>query len=279
MAKKKKSKNEQSEGFQYSVELIGLLLVLIGLIGFGFGVVGAFIKKFAMFLVGEWWPILLAFVIFSGFVMIFKRKQPKFFSAKYIGFYLIVIVILVASHYTFIKTNNTFQSVIEATKVNYMDRIATISGTGPILSSGQASISIGGGFIGAVFAGLFVQLFSLVGTFIVIAVMGLVGIILFFNVNLSELINNIKEFVGHHKITEDDDDDDETDDNDEDDESENFNEKPQDNKVVITSVEELKNHSNTPVSNNETLIPQTVNQNASSLPYKLPSLNLLDNPK
>src|SRR5574344_569589 len=275
MAKKKKSKNEQTEGFQYSVELIGLLLVLIGLIGCGFGVVGAFIKKFAMFLVGEWWPILLAFVIFSGFVMIFKRKHPKFFSAKYIGFYLILLVILILSHYTFIKTNNTFQSVINATKDNYMERIATISGTGPVLSSGQASISIGGGFIGAIFAGLFVQLFSLIGTIIVVSVVGLVGVILFFNVNISELINNIKEFIGHHKLE----DDDETDDSDEDDESENFNEKPQDNKVVITSVEELKSHPTNQPVNNVTELSQTINQNSSNLPYKLPSLNLLDNPK
>src|SRR5574344_637392 len=279
MTKKKKSKVEEKENTSYSIELIGLLLILIGILGFGFGVVGAFIKKFAIFLVVEWWPIILAFVIFIGIEMILERKKPKFFSSKYIGFYIIFIVILILSHYTFIQEHNTLKAVIEATKENYMARIATISGTGPILSSGQGSISVGGGFIGAIFAGLFVQLFSLIGTFIVVSVMGLVGAILLFNVNLSELINNIKEFVGHHKITEDDYDDDETDDNDEDDESENFNEKPQDNKVVITSVEELKNHSNTPVSNNETLIPQTVNQNASSLPYKLPSLNLLDNPK
>src|SRR5574344_133949 len=167
MAKKKKSKNEQSEGFQYSVELIGLLLVLIGLIGFGFGIVGAFIKKFAMFLVGEWWPIILVLLIFLGLLMIINRKLPKFFSTKLVGFYLLFLVLLVLSHYTFIKNNTTIVNVLNATKDNYMGRIATINGTGPILSSGQSSISIGGGFIGALVAGVLVQLFSLVGTMIV----------------------------------------------------------------------------------------------------------------
>ena len=65
MAKKKKSKASENESFQYSVELTGLILILIGLIGFGFGPVGSYIKKFAMFLVGGWaWIFLLIFLLF-----------------------------------------------------------------------------------------------------------------------------------------------------------------------------------------------------------------------
>ena len=64
MAKKKKTSSQESGNFEYSVELTGLILILIGLIGFGFGPVGSFIKKFAMFLVGEWWPIILLVVLY-----------------------------------------------------------------------------------------------------------------------------------------------------------------------------------------------------------------------
>ena len=275
MTKKKKSKTEEKENKQYSIELVGLLLVLIGILGFGFGVVGAFIKKFAMFLVGEWWPIILAFIIFVGFYMIIGRKKPKFFSSKYIGFYILLIVILVLSHYTFIQEHNALKAVIEATKENYMARIATVSGTGPILSSGQGSISIGGGFIGAFFAGLFVQLFSLIGTIIVISVMAIVGAILLFNINLSELIDNIKEFIANHKLVSDDEDDD-TDD--ESNEEEDLSVPVSDNKVIITSVDELKNH---PVNNIPTET-QPVSEpviTQSDHPYKLPAITLLDNPK
>ena len=63
MAKKKKSKSEAANNKKYSFELIGLILILIGVLGFGFGLVGAFIKKFAMFLLGEWWPIVLIYII------------------------------------------------------------------------------------------------------------------------------------------------------------------------------------------------------------------------
>ena len=51
MAKKKKSKEESKENFQYSVELTGLILILLGIIGFGFGPVGSYVKKFAMFFI------------------------------------------------------------------------------------------------------------------------------------------------------------------------------------------------------------------------------------
>ena len=273
MAKKKKSKSEKQESKQYSIELIGLILVVIGLIGFGFGMVGAFIKKFAMFLAGEWWPLILIFIIYVGFRMIFSRKNINFFKGRYIGFYLLLIVILVLSHYTFIKNNNTFTAVFEATKDNYFSRIATISGTGPILSSGQSSISIGGGFIGAVVAGAFVQLFSFIGTLIVTACAGIVGVTLLFNVNIPLFFSKIKEVIADLRNDDDEDDDEE-------DEEEDFNVKindsnVEDNKVVITSVQELKNNKVT----EEEKIEEVPMPNVPSKPYNLPSIELLDKPK
>ena len=77
MAKKKKSSTSEKGNFEYSVELTGLILILIGLIGFGFGPVGSIIKKFAMFLVGGWaWIFLLIAILFLGGYMLFKRKLP-----------------------------------------------------------------------------------------------------------------------------------------------------------------------------------------------------------
>ena len=94
MAKKKKTKEAEKESFQYSVELTGLLLILIGIIGVGFGPVGTLIKKFAMFLLGNWWVLVLLFVLYLGTYMLFKRKMPKFFSSRLIGIYILIIVLL-----------------------------------------------------------------------------------------------------------------------------------------------------------------------------------------
>ena len=63
MAKKKKRKNSDEKKMGYSVELTGLIIVLIGIIGFGFGLVGALFKKFSIFLVGEFWYLLLILLI------------------------------------------------------------------------------------------------------------------------------------------------------------------------------------------------------------------------
>ena len=91
MAKKKKSK-ESSVTSSYSVELIGLILILIGIIGFGFGFVGALLKKFAMFLAGNWWMLVLIFLIVLGIYMLYKRKMPKFSNQKLIGIYIFIII-------------------------------------------------------------------------------------------------------------------------------------------------------------------------------------------
>ena len=282
MAKKKKKRQDEDKNTGYSVELTGLVLVLIGLIGFGFGIVGAFIKKFAMFLVGEWWPIILGLLIFLGLMMLINRKLPKFFSSKLVGFYIIFAVILVLSHYAFIKTNTTLTTVLTATKDNYMERIATINGTGPILASGQSSISIGGGFIGALLSGTLVQLFSLVGTLIVIAISAIFGLVLQFNINLGEILTNIKDF-----FTSKEDDGDEEDDS-EDEEKEEDND---DNKVVISSVAELKNLNNNkenvevkeiPITTGEIPAPTRVEEKFVVVPnvdYKLPKIDILDLPK
>ena len=268
MAKKKRSKSESTTSNKYSFELIGLLLIVIGILGFGFGIVGSYIKMFAIFLVGEWWPIILGFTIIVGIRMIVSRKNVKYFAPKYIGFYLLFIVVLVLSHYAYINANNTLGAVINATKENYMQRISTISGAGPILSSGEASISVGGGFIGAFFSGLFVQLFSLIGTIIVSVVIGIVGIIMMLDLNLKELGGKIKDI--HEKLHSDDDDDEEEDDDEEDEDD------LKDNKVVITSVEDLK----------QKQLPQTNEIKAESVaqvnenhPYKLPPITLLDENK
>ena len=42
-----------------------------------------------------------------GVYMLFQRKLPKFFSSKLIGLYLVIIVILTASHFGFFPDRNS----------------------------------------------------------------------------------------------------------------------------------------------------------------------------
>ena len=262
MAKKKTSKDADSKSFQYSVELTGLVLVLIGLIGFGFGPVGAIIKKFAMFLTGEWWPLILMLVLWLGLYMIIKRKLPKFLTSRLIGFYIIFIVILVASHFRYIEDCKDAKDIFQTTLNNYMERIANMPIGGPITASGPSNINIGGGVIGAVFAVLFSTLFGITGTIIVLTILGIFGFIILFDITLSDVWVKMKAifsvFKREKKSSEESEEDDEED----------------DKKLVITDVRELD-------PSYQADVPKEVSAAASddNHTYILPSLEILDNPK
>lgn len=274
MAKKKKSKEEAGSSFQYSVELTGLFLILVGLIGFGFGPVGGIIKQFAMFLLGEWWFCVLFLVLYLGVYMLIKRKLPNFFTSKLLGVYIFIIIVLVLSHLTFVKTVENPTNIFQVTINNYMDRMASINKANILTSTGQTSIVIGGGILGAAFSFLISVLFGLTGTYIVLSILFIFGLVLTFNLNLGNVLGKIfhkrerkpKEHGAHEEehdlvpITGADDDD----------------------KIIITSVEELKqNHTPVMESREEVKMLDAPDSpaNVVNSAYKLPPLSLLDEPK
>ena len=190
MAKKKKKK-DSNDNFGYSVELIGLILILIGIIGLGFGFIGSFIKKFAMFLAGTWWLIILIFLIILGIYMLYKRKMPKFFTQKLVGIYILFIIILVISHFQFLNVLNSPKDILGATYNNFMERISSINATNALETSGTTTISIGGGFIGAIFITLLYSLFGKTGTVVLLVILGIFASVLTFNINLSVIFSKI----------------------------------------------------------------------------------------
>ena len=284
MAKRKKSKESKSSP-TYSVELTGLILILIGIIGMGFGIIGNFIKQFMMFLAGEFWFVILFGVLILGISMLFKRKLPKFFSSRLIGVYILFAIILVLGHFELLKKTNGFSDLMDVTYNNYMTRIGTMEESSSILSSGSSSIVIGGGLIGSLLAGGLKAAFSLTGTKIVLVVLGIFSFILIFNITLSDILN---KFVSLFKRDNDDD------------EKENVKNKKEyiiegdelvgiknvkdkdepteKEKIVITSIDDLKNI-NTPEKNiKESFDVNPIeNDEGSSNPsvYRLPKFDLL----
>lgn len=202
MAKKKKSK-ENNNNIGYSVELIGLILILIGIIGFGFGFIGSLIKKFAMFLAGTWWMLVLIFLIVLGVYMLYKRKMPKFTTQKLIGIYIFIIVLLVASHFEFLNQETSPQKILSATYNNFMERISTIGANNALETNGTTSIVIGGGFIGALFISLLYGLFGKTGSIVILVVLCIFAAVLTFNINLSEIFKKIIGIFKRQKKVED----------------------------------------------------------------------------
>lgn len=171
MAKKKKRKEEGQESAGYLIELKGIGLVLIAIIGLcPFGIVAEFIKGFSCFLFGTLWAGFLIYIGYIGFYTIKNRKYPKILSGKTIGAFVIIVGILTLLHTSYIKTEkinpNNFKfmedsiSVIKSTIDNVMTYIKT----------GRNCPKTGGGIIGAIFLSIFSALLTLRGAeFICIA--------------------------------------------------------------------------------------------------------------
>lgn len=263
MAKKKKKKDDTSKSFQYSVELNGLLLILIGLIGFGtFGPVGRLIKNFAIFLMGSWYVVSLLTVLFLGIYMIIKRKMPKLLTTRLVGLYFLIIAILMFSHLEYAVANELKGKVILTTTVdNFMG------------ATNSLNSNVGGGIIGALFIVLFTSLLDITGTKIIIAILSLFGLILVFDITIAdifkkiaEIFTNMKEKSKEHRENKNKPENKTIYDEEQYIEEDN-KEYISDDKVVITSAEELKNTS---------LEENSVSLNTN---YSLPSLDLLENPK
>ena len=241
MAKKKKTKDSNNSN-SYSVELTGLILILIGVIGFGFGFIGSILKKFAMFLAGSWWIIILITLIILGVYMLYKRKMPKFSDQKLIGLYIFFIILLVASHFEFLSITGNPKEILMETYNNYMERISTITATNALNTSGVATIVIGGGFIGALFTAALYGLFGKTGTIVILVLLGIFASVLTFNVNLSNIFKKLFSLIKIKRKSKNEQENiDAIPISNSDDIKEILTNKPEEKeKIIITSMEELK---------------------------------------
>lgn len=261
MAKKKKSKNSNTKKTKFSAELTGLILLLISIIGIGvFGPVGALIKEFAIFLAGTSWAIVIILTFIVGLYMILKRECPKFFTSRLVGFYLLFVSWLCLSHMNYLEEGLKFTETMQATIDNFMTTIND--------SSFLNLSNMGGGIIGAITSFGITSLFDVKGSYIVLAVICLFGIILLLDISFGELIDKIKNLFSKIKLLK------ETEEDEEDEDEEDSNDNSELDKVVVTSVEDLKNY-HKDVQEEIPAVLGSKNDKVKSN-YHLPSLNILN---
>ena len=182
---KKKTKKDKNNKFEYSNEIVGVIIILIGIIGIlGTGIVGNIVRSFSIFLVGTIYMLLLICLIVVGILLILRKDPPNLLTSKLIGVYIVIISVLVILHMKYIEVNGT-----EGTK------IITETFNNLMLSfrSNNALSNSGGGIIGAVFGYIFVTCFGS-GATIVTFTMLILGLILICNVSILALFNKIKPF-------------------------------------------------------------------------------------
>jgi len=268
MAKKKKSKTNNTGKKKFSAELTGLILILISIIGIGvFGPVGKLIKEFAIFLAGTSWAIIIVLTFIIGAYMVIKRENPKFFTTKLIGFYLLFISWLSLSHMNYVEVGLKFSEVMQITIDNFMSTINDATFTN--LSN------MGGGIIGAASSFVLASLFDIKGSYIVLGVICLFGVILLLDISFGDMLDKIAGIFKKFKLPKFTTDKDEEDDEEDTDDEIETNRKEELDKVVVTSVEDLKNY-HKEEKTSETPAPAIASTDGAKSNYRLPSLNLLN---
>jgi len=278
MAKKKKRKEVKKDS-SYLIELKGMLLILIAIIGIcKFGIVGGFIQHFAAFFVGVAYNILLAVLFIIGIYMIIKRDYPIFFSSKLVGLYTIIISLLIFCHLDYIKQLDVKDMQI------FSETLDNLMG----FANGVSQIQ-GGGMIGALFAWINVMLFTIDGTRVVCIALIIFGIVMFTGMSIYDMLkaskNKVSKAIKRSERAHNKDDNFKIDIPNEDalneETEENTTSPVVEHKVVISSFDELKNNveQETKVIEKDEIEIVMPDDFEEVKEYVYPSIDLLNKPK
>ena len=275
MAKKKK-KRQTKKGFQYKLEVYGLLLLLASILGIGkYGPVGRMIASFALFLVGSIYMVLLVVFFIVGAYLLVKREWPDFFSTKLIGIYIFVIGFLIVMHQDFVFQNDGNVTMIFKTTIDQL--VASFNG---IMNTGilEDWYAVGGGIIGGIFAILFDKLFSYTGMQIVSWVFMITGFCLFTGFSILGFVEDkVKKEQEKYRVRK-----------------ENKKNKKERESVVISDGEEEEEYNKhikissideltkVPVKDSnvsQEKVDTTISSPVKKSTYQLPPLSLLNQPK
>ena len=287
---KRKRKKETKKKIAFSIEVYGIILVLIGVLGIcGYGIGGKLICSFFAFLFGSLYLIPLVLLVFLGIYVMFAKEYPDFLSSKSVGLLLLIIGLLILVHVNYVSDGSTWDTIIKNTFNETINVFSTISGT----NREAAFANIGGGMLGALLISATYSLFAIPGTKIIYWILIIGGAGLFTGISIIEILksgyNKSKELVPHHekniedehiigvkpgevinvKINDNTEIKKQVEDND-------------DNKMVIKSLDEIKNNKVKIEKNDEIQEEEPVSEPVKiidNVNYKLPNTDLLDKPK
>jgi len=185
---KKKARKEIKQEFNGKIEIYGILLILVAIIGCcKFKPASDIINGFSGFLVGVLWAVLLVIIGFIGAYMIVKRKKPDLLTSKLIGLYIVLMGFLSLFHLGYIRgletQGITYGNIIEATFNNLNNFI-----------DGAMDIQ-GGGMIGALISVSLVKILGIAGSTVVSIAIIICGLIMFTGITIYDVITALKNGV------------------------------------------------------------------------------------
>ena len=268
---KKKVRKEIKKDSSIKIEIYGILLILIAIIGCcRYGILANIIVGFSGFLTGVLWAVSLIIVGLIGSYMIVKRKTPDLLTSRLIGLYIVILGILCLFHLGYIKylSNDNlsvgYSVVLEETLNNLNNFI-----------DGSEDIA-GGGMIGALISVSMVKLVTLNGAKVVSIVLIICGAIMFTGITIYDTVKMIKNgvsktFKGAINLSH------KTKDKEEIKRVEDEYEK--DNKIVISSMDELiQTEDKEDIKEDVETIELDEIKSKDNKEYFIPPINLLNKP-
>lgn len=195
MAKRKSRNSKKSKRPNYLIDLYGIILILIAILGIGkYGPAGRVIASFALFLVGNLYFFLLIALLIIGVYIIVNRDDINLLSSKTVGIILIVIGLLAFMHQKYAIDNIASDKIFTET-IDYltdgMQKIMTKQVRAGMFN--HALSNTGGGILGAIFVTLFYSMFESQGTEIVIWTLMIVGAVVFTGFSIKDVISKGKQ--------------------------------------------------------------------------------------
>ena len=184
MAKEKKLIPKSSKK-DFFYEISGTLSILLCLILLSeLGSIGVFLKILFKVIFGDFYFIVVFYIIVHGIIALVKEKWFDFKSLRFNGIILLMLSIFMLVHISFLDLYNiTSNSILSNTIDIYKESI---------FESNNEIVSYGGGLIGAIITQIFVVLFNRLGTII----FGIMFIFLSFsmitNLSISSLFRSIR---------------------------------------------------------------------------------------
>ncbi|SHN16902.1 FtsK/SpoIIIE family DNA translocase [Gracilibacillus kekensis] len=197
MAKKKKTRRKkQTLKTNIKMELIGLLFIFLAIFGSGAtmisdGAVSSLLENVFRFFFGTWYFLVSLLLLFIGIYMMIKRKLPVLKTRKWVATLLIFSGVLLWTHIqTFESAYSSpeqYPSIIGQSYAFYVEYLQGV----------RASAYLGGGIYAALLFAISNFLFSNIGAKIFAFFLLVIGVIIFSNLSIGDMLSKI-----FHKIQE-----------------------------------------------------------------------------
>lgn len=179
--KKLKSDNEKKET-PFFYETIGFLFIIIVIIIFGeLGKIGLILNIFFMVLFGDWYWLIVLFILFFGLSNIFTHHRFNFKNQRYIGYLVCSFGLIVLSHFSIhnaVVNSNINQSYIAVTWNHYRN----------FISMPYSGVPLGGGILGGFSFFILYYLLGVVGVSLVSVIIIILGFTMIINTSLVDII-------------------------------------------------------------------------------------------